>query len=57
VIIITLIPAVLQSLMAGLTSALTGSLIATIPIRVAFCSKSSYFEISLKSYVLLSWVI
>jgi len=38
VIIITLIPAVRQSAIAGLTSGRIGSLIHTIPIKVAFDS-------------------
>jgi hypothetical protein len=47
VIIITLIPAVLQSAMAYLTSSLTGSLIQTIPRNVPPVSRSLYLVMSI----------
>jgi len=53
VIIITLIPAVWQSRMAGATSGLTGSLMQTIPMNVAPRSYSLYLEMSPKIFTLL----
>jgi hypothetical protein len=50
VIIMTLTPAVWQSSMAYGTSGRIGSMIHTIPMKVAFDSNSSYFEVSDKSY-------
>ena len=50
VIIITLIPAVLQSAIAYLTSSLTGSLMQTIPRKVPPVSYSPYLLMSVNFY-------